>query len=88
MGATIMADPQGKKLKISVSISKYLKEEMDALVEAGEFSSVSEIISLAVTKFLTELEAKGKLKPKKPPEKAEERIKNATLISQKDVDVD
>ncbi|RLI81503.1 hypothetical protein DRP04_05945 [Archaeoglobales archaeon] len=84
MGATVMADPQGKKLKISVSISKYLKEEMDALVEAGEFSSVSEIISLAVTKFLTELEAKGKLKSKK----AEERIKNATLISQKEVDVE
>ncbi len=57
-----MTSSQGKKLKISVSISRYLKEEMDALVESGEFSSVSEIISLAVVKFLTELEAKGRIK--------------------------
>ncbi|MEM2726628.1 MAG: ribbon-helix-helix domain-containing protein [Archaeoglobaceae archaeon] len=47
---------KGDKLKISISISKYLKNKMDELVERGEFASVSEIISLAITKFLTEYE--------------------------------
>ncbi|WP_456477919.1 ribbon-helix-helix domain-containing protein [Geoglobus ahangari] len=49
------------KMKISISISKYLKEKLDELVNNGEFSSVSEIVNIAVVRFLTEYEREKKL---------------------------
>jgi len=49
------------KMKISISISKYLKEKLDELVEKGEFSNVSEIVGIAVTRFLTEYEREKKI---------------------------
>lgn len=49
------------KMKISVSISRYLKEKLDKLVENGEFSNISEVINIAVTRFLVEYEKEKKI---------------------------
>ncbi|RLI74894.1 hypothetical protein DRP04_14095, partial [Archaeoglobales archaeon] len=65
-------------------------------VESGDFANASEIVNLALAEFIGKYEAQGKLssKPKtaktaeKPPKSAEERTKNATLVSKKEVDVD
>ena len=55
-------DKKENKMKISVSISKYLKERIDDLIEKGEFSNVSEVINIAVARFLVELEKEKKIK--------------------------
>ena len=55
-------DKKEGKLKVSVSMSKYLKERLDKLVEQGEFSNFSEIVNIAVTRFLVEYEREKKIK--------------------------
>lgn len=55
-------DKKENKMKISVSISKYLKERIDDLIEKGEFSNVSEVINIAVARFLVELEKEKEIK--------------------------
>jgi len=57
-----MPEKKDSKLKVSVSLSKYLKDKMDELVDRGEFASVSEIVSIAVTRFLVEYEREKKAK--------------------------
>jgi len=82
---------QTRKETLSVSISPYLKAKLNEMVESGDFANVSEIVNLALAEFIGKYEAKGKLKPKtaeKPPKTAEERTKNATLVSKKEVEVD
>ncbi len=51
-----------KKISVSVSLSKYLKDKMDDLVDKGDFASISEIVSIAVTRFLVEYEREKKAK--------------------------
>ncbi len=41
-----------KKENINATLSPHLAKRMDQLVLAGEFSSVSDLISIAVTEFL------------------------------------
>ena len=43
-----------KKINIRATVSPYLSENMGKLVEKGKFSSISDLISVAVTKLLTE----------------------------------
>jgi Arc/MetJ-type ribon-helix-helix transcriptional regulator len=50
------------KMKISISISKYLKERIDELIQKGEFSNVSEIINIAVARFLVEYDKEKRMK--------------------------
>ena len=59
------SDEKTQKIKISISISKYLKNKIDELVKTGEFSSVSELISIAVTRFLVEYEKEKEKKDSK-----------------------
>jgi Arc/MetJ-type ribon-helix-helix transcriptional regulator len=53
--------PIKKKSKIDVTstLSPYLKEKMDRLVNEEKFSSVSDLISVAVTELLTRYPDEG-----------------------------
>ena len=55
-------DKKENKMKISIAISKYLKEKVDELIEKGQFSNVSEVVNIALARFLTELEKEKKIK--------------------------
>ncbi len=73
-------------IRKDIIISPYIQQLLDELVKTGDFTSESEIIRTAVINLYKDYEAKGKLK--KPPESAEERIKNATLVEEREVEVD
>jgi Arc/MetJ-type ribon-helix-helix transcriptional regulator len=77
-----------KSEQLNISISPYIKQQLEALVEQRLFSNVSDAVRYAITKMITEFETQGRLKPKKPPEMAEERVKNATYTGSKEVEVD
>jgi len=64
----------------------YTKAILEELMATGDFKSISQLLQIAVINLYKDYEAKGKLK--KPPESAEERIKKATLIEERDVEVD
>lgn len=50
---------QKRKTKVqSVALNEYLLEGANALVKAGKFSSISDVITTALTEFLTKYEAK------------------------------
>ncbi len=69
-----------------IIISPYIQQLLDELVKTGDFTSESEIIRTAIINLYKDYEAKGKLR--KPPEDAQERIKNAQLIEERDVEID
>ncbi len=69
-------------------ISPHIQQLIYELKEAGNFKSEAEVIKTAIIRMHFDYERQGKLKPRKPPESAEERIKNATLIEEKDVEID
>jgi Arc/MetJ-type ribon-helix-helix transcriptional regulator len=50
----------GKKYKIGVTISPYLKERADQLIEEQKFSSMSDLMSVALAKFLGEYDKEQK----------------------------
>jgi|Deesub1362B_J571_1020462.scaffolds.fasta_scaffold00075_104 Arc/MetJ-type ribon-helix-helix transcriptional regulator len=77
-----------KSVYINVSLSPILKSELEQLVNQGYFSNVSDAVRYAIHDMLAKFRAEGKLKPKKPPETAEERVKNATYAGSKEVEVD
>lgn len=64
----------------------YTKAILEELMSTGDFKSISQLLQIAVINLYKDYEAKGKLR--KPPESAEERIKHATLIEERDVEVD
>ncbi len=70
-----------KKDTISVSIPPYLKAKLKELVDSGEFSSVSELITIAISEFIGKYESRKA--EQKPPEDAQERIKNAVLLEER-----
>jgi Arc/MetJ-type ribon-helix-helix transcriptional regulator len=41
----------GNKEKINITISPYLKREADKVLESGDFASMSELVSISLTKF-------------------------------------
>ena len=71
-------------IRKDIIISPYIQKLLDELIETGDFTSESEIIRTAVINLYKDYEAKGKLR--KPPESAEERIKNATLIEENEIE--
>lgn len=58
-----MAVPMGNKYKIGVTISPYLKERADKLIAEQKFSSMSDLIGIALAKFLGEYDYIEKEKP-------------------------
>ncbi len=71
-------------IRKDIIISPYIQKLLDELTETGDFTSESEIIRTAVINLYKDYEAKGKLR--KPPEDAQERIKNATLIEETEIE--
>ncbi|WP_440953871.1 ribbon-helix-helix domain-containing protein [Methanosarcina sp. Mfa9] len=51
-------DIQYKKEKISATVSPYIKKQVDELVKNKEFSSVSDLVSTALTEFLVKYNQK------------------------------
>lgn len=52
-----MAEPvKRKKNTICATVSPYTKKQVDALVEAGDFSSMSDLVNVALTEFLVKYE--------------------------------
>ena len=69
-------------------ISPHVQQLINELKDAGNFRSEAEVIKTAIIRMHTEWELQGKLKPRKPPKTAEERVKNATYAGSKEVEVD
>ncbi|WP_406657204.1 ribbon-helix-helix domain-containing protein [Methanolobus sp. ZRKC2] len=57
-----MAVSMGNKYKIGVTISPYLKERADELIEEKKFSSMSDLVGIALAKFLGEYDQAQKEK--------------------------
>ena len=79
------AEEVRKSIQLNITMSPILKQELQELVERGYFANVSDAARYAIHEMLARFRAEGKLKP---PEKAEERIKKATLAESKDVEID
>ena len=47
---------------ISASVSPYIKEEAEALVESGKFGSMSDLVSIALAEFIGAYNRKQKEK--------------------------
>ena len=75
-----------KSDRAQLVLDGYTKAILEELMATGDFKSISQLLQIAVINLYKDYEAKGKLK--KPPESAEERIKKATLIEERDVEVD
>ncbi len=73
-----------KSVYVNISLSPILKEELQELVELGYFSNISDAVRYAIHEMLAKFRAEGKLR--KPPEDAQERIKNATLIEENEIE--
>ena len=74
------------KKSINVSIDGYIIDKINDLLQTGDFSGVSSLVRAAIVELHKKYDQEGKLR--KPPESAEERIKKATLIEERDVEVD
>lgn len=44
------------KITISITVSPYIKKRADELVESKQFSSVSDLVNIALTEFITKLD--------------------------------
>lgn len=74
--------------KIHPSVTPGTVDRINELLATEDFKGLSDLIRRAIDCLYQEYESKGKLKPKKPPENAEERIKNAVLVGSKEIDVE
>jgi len=52
-----MVKPIRRKEVIGATVSPWVKTEALKLVETGEFSSLSDLVSVAITRFITEYNA-------------------------------
>ena len=74
------------KDKLYITVDGFTIDKINELLKTGDFNSVSALVRAAILYLYKDYEAKGKLR--KPPEDAQERIKNATLIEEREVEVD
>jgi len=72
--------------RASLWLDGYTKAILEELMATGDFKSISQLLQIAVINLYKDYEAKGKLK--RPPEDAQERIKNAKLVEERDVEID
>jgi Arc/MetJ-type ribon-helix-helix transcriptional regulator len=47
-----MAIPKKKKENVTITLSPYLKKQLDQMVESGDFSSMSDLATMALTEFI------------------------------------
>lgn len=45
-----------KKIDVTITISPYLKAKLDKMVESTDFSSISDLATIAFTEFITKYE--------------------------------
>ncbi|WP_148305922.1 hypothetical protein [Geoglobus acetivorans] len=64
----------------------YTRAILEELMSTGDFKSTSQLLQIAVINLYKDYEAKGKLR--KPPDSAEERIRHARLIEEREGEVD
>ncbi|WP_456478168.1 ribbon-helix-helix domain-containing protein [Geoglobus ahangari] len=69
---------------VNISVSPILKQELEELVELGYFSNVSDAVRYAIHEMLARFRAEGKL----PPKTAQERIRNAQLVEEREGEVE
>ncbi|WP_456478183.1 hypothetical protein [Geoglobus ahangari] len=74
--------------KIHPSVTPGTVDRINELLATEDFKGLSDLIRRAIDCLYREYEAKGKLKPKRPPETAEERIKNAVFAGSKEVEIE
>ncbi len=74
------------KDKLYITVDGFTIDKINELLKTGDFNSVSALVRAAILYLYKDYEAKGKLR--KPPESAEERIKNATLIEEREIEID
>ncbi|AIY89936.1 ribbon-helix-helix domain-containing protein [Geoglobus acetivorans] len=65
---------------MNITVSPILKRELEELVERGYFSNVSDAVRYAIHEMLARFRAEGRL----PPDSAEERIRHARLIEERE----
>jgi Arc/MetJ-type ribon-helix-helix transcriptional regulator len=61
-----MVTQVGYKEKASISVSTYLLRRAKELVEAGEFGSISDVFTTALTEFLANYESRKKARVQRP----------------------
>ena len=75
-----------KSNRAQLVLDGYTKSILEELMATGDFKSISQLLQIAVINLYKDYEARGKLK--RPPEDAQERIKNAKLVEERDVEID
>ena len=74
------------KKSINVSLDGYIIDKINDLLKTGDFNGVSSLVRAAILELHRKYEIEGKLR--KPPEDAQERIKNAQLIEEREVEIE
>jgi len=52
-----------KSVQLNITISPYLREQLQELVDRGMFSNISDAVRHAVHEMIARMETQGKLKP-------------------------
>jgi Arc/MetJ-type ribon-helix-helix transcriptional regulator len=71
-----MVKQKRNKETICATVSPYTKKQVEALVDSGEFGSMSDLVGVAITEFLTKYNAK------------KEEIENKTKYEKKEIPKD
>jgi Arc/MetJ-type ribon-helix-helix transcriptional regulator len=71
--------------KIHPVVDPITVDRINDLLATGDFKGLSDLIRKAIEFLHRQYEIEGKLKPKNPPKSAEERIKNAVLVNEKEI---
>ena len=75
-----------KSDRAQLVLDGYTKSIIEELMATGDFKSISQLLQIAVINLYKDYEAKGKLR--RPPEDAQERIKHAQLVEEREGEVD
>ena len=73
------------KDRLFITVDGFTIDKINELLQTGDFNSVSALVRTAILNLYKDYEAKGKLKIKKPPKSAKERIKNATFLKSEEI---
>lgn len=71
--------------KIHPVVDPITVDRINDLLATGDFKGLSDLIRKAIEFLHRQYEIEGKLKPKRPPESAEERTENAVLVNEKEI---
>ena len=89
-GASSMRQRQKFEIKsdrAQLVLDGYTKSIIEELMSTGDFKSISQLLQIAVINLYKDYEAKGKLK-KRQFEDAQEKIKHAQLVEEREGEAD